>query len=390
MTSRNPTAPATVGDIQPVASANPVTTMIDEGNALQEQGRIAEAMARYEAAVQADPRCARAHLNRGNIFLIGVKLGEARSAYQLAIACDPHYAAAHFNLGSLHFGAGEFELALHNYREAIRISPDFSAALVGMGNALDSLGRTAEAVASYQRALEISPCYAEVHFNLGILAIAQGRQDDAIESLLRAIEIKPDFSQARDTLAIELSKIEDLDVAETSYRRALAIDPDSKRILFALAIILRDRGKAPEAVPLLLDALERAPTWELRLAFASCVARTTFTVEDSRVRAALKTAIAEPWGIPTQLCRPALSLIMLDWRIANCVRFANASWPARVPKSMLFDAHGLTALGEDSLLHTMLETAPINTIEFERFLTCARHALLESATSQELSAMLCE
>ena len=53
----------------PIASRNPAIAMIDEGNALEEQGRIAEAMARYDAAVQADPQCARAHLNRGNILL---------------------------------------------------------------------------------------------------------------------------------------------------------------------------------------------------------------------------------------------------------------------------------------------------------------------------------
>ena len=52
-----------------MASNNSALAMIDEGNALEEQGRIAEAMARYDAAVQADPQCARAHLNRGNILL---------------------------------------------------------------------------------------------------------------------------------------------------------------------------------------------------------------------------------------------------------------------------------------------------------------------------------
>jgi protein O-GlcNAc transferase len=61
----------------------------------------AEAMARYDAAVEADPRCARAHLNRGNVLLAGGRIDEARSAYQLAIACDPHYAGAHFKLGNL-------------------------------------------------------------------------------------------------------------------------------------------------------------------------------------------------------------------------------------------------------------------------------------------------
>ena len=108
---RTPTNPGTaaVGTAPQLEMGNSAAAMIDEGNALEEQGRVAEAMARYDAAVQADPQCARAHLNRGNILLAGAQFDEARSAYQLAIACDPHYAGAHFNLGNLHYRAGEFE-----------------------------------------------------------------------------------------------------------------------------------------------------------------------------------------------------------------------------------------------------------------------------------------
>jgi tetratricopeptide (TPR) repeat protein len=76
-------------ELPPAASRNFAVAMIHEGNALRKQGRIAEAMARYDAAVQADPQCAPAHLNRGNILLAGAQFDEARSAYQLAIACDP-------------------------------------------------------------------------------------------------------------------------------------------------------------------------------------------------------------------------------------------------------------------------------------------------------------
>ena len=72
---------------------------------------------------------------------------------------------------------------------------------------------------------------------------------------------------------------------------------------------------------------------------------------------------------------------MLDQRIARCVHLANASWPARLPKAALFGADGLAALASDSLLHAILEAAPVSTIEFERFLTCARHVLLEIASS---------
>ncbi len=374
-------ATVSAGSCQSVASVSPALAMIDEGNALQDQGRIPEAMARYDAAIEIDPQCARAHLNRGNILLGATKFDEARSSYQFAIDCDPRYAAAHFNMGNLNYKIGEFELALRNYQEAVDIRPDFADAWVAMANAFDNLGRTAEAVERYQRALIIIPDYPEVHFNLGSLAMAQGHHAMAVESLLRAFEIKPEFSEARRALGIALRKLEDLDVAEASYRRALAIEAESEQFLHELAMILAARGRAPDALQLLMPAIERGPTWAIKIAFAECAARLRFKADDSRIRAALKTAIAEPWGLPFQLCLPALSLILVDRRIAICVSNANASWPTRLPKAVLFGADGLTALAEDSLLHAMLAATPARSIEFERFLTCARYALLETALS---------
>jgi len=357
--------------------------MIDEGNALEEQGRMAEAMARYEAAAHADPRCARAHLNRGNILLASARIDEARSAYELAIACDPRYAGAHFNLGNLHYRVGEFERALGEYQRAVEFKPDFADAFVARGNALSSLGRTAEAVEAYERALAVHPGYAEVHFNLGTLATAQGRDQDAARSLRRAVEINPDFSQAHRALGLLLSRLDQLDAAEASHRRALTIEPDCVGILYELAVILLARGKSAEALQLIARALEREPTWPIKVAFVSTAARTRFMMDEPQIRAALTTAITEPWGTPTQLCRPALSLVMLDHRIAGCVRRANEFWPARLPKASLFGADGLAALAADSLLHAALESAPVSTLEFERFLSCARHALLESASRSQ-------
>lgn len=375
-------AAAAVVTNPPVESKKPLLAMIDEGNVLEEQGRITEAMARYDAAVQSDPRCARAHLNRGNVLLTRNQLDEARSAYQLAAACDPYYAAAPFNLGNLNYRAGEYERALRDYQVAIDIKPDFADAFVAMANALDSLGRTAEAFESYERALAINPAYAEVHFNLGVLATAQGRLDQAADSLRRAIDIRPDYASAHLALGRALSSLGRLDAAETSLRRALSIEPESAEILCNLAMTLLARSKAPEAVQLMMRTLERALTWTTKTAFASCVARTGFITNDSQIRARLTTAITETWGVPYELCPPALSLIMLNQIIAGCVRRANTSWPVRLPKATLFDTDGLATLATDSLLHALLEATPVTTIEFERFLSCARHALLETASSR--------
>jgi tetratricopeptide (TPR) repeat protein/SAM-dependent methyltransferase len=374
---------AGVADSTLVKSNDSVGALIDEGNALEEQGRVTEALARYDAAVRADPRRARAHLNRGNILLADARIDEARAAYESAIACDPHYAAAHFNLGNLNCRAGEYERALHNYETAVGIKPEFANAFVAMGNALDTLGRTAEAIASYERALALNPADAGVHFNLALLAMTQGRHEQATVSLRTAIDIRPDYAEAHHALGRVLSGVGHLDAAESSLRHALSLAPESDDVLYDLTMVLMARGKAPDGVDLTLARLERAPTWKIKMAFASCVARTEFMTNHGGVRAAVTVAIAEPWGAPYQLCRPALSLIMLDTRIAGWVRIVNERWPARLPKSTLFGADGLTALAADTLLHAVMEAVPVSTIEFERSLTAARHALLETATSEQ-------
>jgi tetratricopeptide (TPR) repeat protein/2-polyprenyl-3-methyl-5-hydroxy-6-metoxy-1,4-benzoquinol methylase len=366
-----------------VPSGDSVVALIDEGNVLEEQGRTTEAMARYDAALQADPRCARAHLNRGNVLLAGARIDEARSAYQRAIACDPHYAAAHFNLGNLNSRAGEYERALHDYQVAIDLKPDFADAFVAMANALANLGRASEAIERYERALAINPGYVEVHFNLGVLAMTEGRHEQAADSLRRVIQVRPDYAPAHYALGRVSTRLGHLDTAEASLRRALSIAPESEEILEHFAMFLLLRSRSAEAVQLIVSNLGRAPTWAIKRAFARCVARVRFTTNDSQIRAALTAALTEPWAPTHDLCEPALSLILLDTRIASCVRLVNYRWPARVPKATLFGAEGLTALAADPLLHALLEATPVSTIEFERFLTAARHALLATATSEQ-------
>jgi tetratricopeptide (TPR) repeat protein/2-polyprenyl-3-methyl-5-hydroxy-6-metoxy-1,4-benzoquinol methylase len=429
------------------------SAMIDEGNALEEQGRISEAMARYDAGARADPLFARAHLNRGNIFLGANQFDEARRAYQLAISCDPNYAAAHFNLGNLDYRARDYHRALDNYQIAISLRPDFADAFVARANALDSLGRTADAIESYERALAIDPGYAEVHFNLGLLTAAQERYEDAAKSLRgaiairpdyglayyqlgrvlqalgrsaeaieqlrhavrieptiheahynlgialqrlrpdppleeaasclrRAAELKPDFAQAHHILGIVQSYLGQLDAAEASLRRAFAIEPASADILHDLALMLQSSEKSEEAVQLIVPMLHRTPTWKIKSAFASCVATSRFTTDDAKIRAALTIAISEPWGMPYELCLPALKLVMLNRAIADGVRLANEAWPARLPKTALFGADCVVALESELLLHALLAAAPVRTVEFERFLTCVRHALLEISSGQ--------
>ena len=360
---------------------SPAVTLIDEGNALEAQGHPAQAMARYDAAVQADPRCARAHLNRGNLLLGGGRIDEARAAYQRAIECDPHYAGAHYNLGNLNAAAGELTLALANFAAAIALKPDFADAFVALANAQDALGRPAEAVASYQRALEIHPGYAEVHFNLGALLLAHGRSGAAVESLRKATELRPDYAPAHDALGVALTALGRCDEAEASLRRALTLAPGSEEILHHLVAPMRVSGRMLEAARLILDHFERhAPSWRLKTDFAHCITSVRFTAgRDPGLRAALTAAFTEPWAGPIVFRGPALSLVMLTPEIAAGVRLVNEQWPQRLSTAVLSGSGLLAKLAADRLLRAVLVTVPVTTPEFERFLTAARAALLESA-----------
>jgi len=199
--------------------------LIDEGNALEDAGRIVEAKSRYEAAIRLAPGLARAHLNLGNALIaIGDAQGAAK-AFSTATAKDPEYFAAHFNLGNAHLRSGAPRAAAEAYRKAVDLRPDFAAAQLALGCALEDLGQPGNAVAAYQRAVEIDPRYAEAHYNLGNVLQRLQNLDDAVASYRRALELKPDFVDAHVNLGNTLKDRGQVADAAACFRRALETMP---------------------------------------------------------------------------------------------------------------------------------------------------------------------
>jgi SAM-dependent methyltransferase/Tfp pilus assembly protein PilF len=260
---------------------------------------------------------------------------------------DPRYAPAHLNRGNTLLASGRLDEARSAYRQAIACDPRYAAAHFNLGNLDYRAGEFAHALRNYQAAVGISPQFADAYVGLANALVALGRTAEAIES----------------------------------YQRALALNPGHAEAHLNLGVLAMTQGQPNEAACRLSQAiaLTRAPAPTTKAAFAICAAQARFTANDPQVRAALFSAFTDAWAMPQDLCRPALELVLLDERIAGCVSRANDSWPARLPQALLFGAGGLAALSSDRLLHAVLESVPVSSIPFERFLTGARHALLESA-----------
>ncbi|HEV2286770.1 MAG TPA: methyltransferase [Steroidobacteraceae bacterium] len=165
------------------------------------------------------------------------------------------------------------------------------------------------------------------------------------------------------------------------------LDITSAAACLHLGILAMYRGRYADALPLLARTLAEGGAPAARAAFATCAARTRFASDDPLVRATLATAIAEAWGPLDDLCSAALSLVLLEASVAGCVRRAEECWPQRPPRALLYgDDGGLAALAGDRLLHAVLGAVPVKSIRLERFLTGARHALLEAAAADRPAA----
>ena len=282
-------------------------------------------------------------------------------------------------LGAAANRVGRSAEALASLQKAAALSPDDEDAHYNLGSALHNLGQTDEAANSYRRALALKPDYVEAHNNLGNTLKDMGRLDEAAASYRRALHIRPDYAEAHCNLGNTLNELGLSDEAEASLRRALQIRPDFVEALNSLALLLNAQGDPATALNIIFHSLHFRETAEAKNIFVACAKHLHFTQDDSMIRAAMVRALAEPWGRPSELAQACTGLVKLDADIGGCMKRAVNAWPRRMPAQELFGTNGLAALAAEPLLKALLDAMPICDLEMERFLTMARHALLETA-----------
>jgi len=173
----------------------------DLGRSLVEAGRLADALAPLQAAVQALPAHARAHDFLGRVLFAARRPDEALAHFQRAAALDPGDEMLHFDLGKVLTELGRVPDAVKAFQRALTVNPDYGPAYAGLGVASLQLGRPPEAIAAFQRAVLLAPDSAEAENGLAVALAQAGRTQDALEHVKRALALDPDFGPARDNLA---------------------------------------------------------------------------------------------------------------------------------------------------------------------------------------------
>jgi tetratricopeptide (TPR) repeat protein len=181
---------------------------------------------------------------------------EAVRYFTAALALRPDRPRLYADRAQALLEAGEPDEALANYRQCVALAPQQAWAHLYLGNALLVKGRPEEAIAEYREALRLKPDSAGAHLNLGIVLSKLGRLDEAIAEHGEAIRLKPDFPMAHNDLGVIYCDVKhDYPTAEAKFREAIRLKPDYAKAHFNLGNALRHQGKLDEAIAEYREAL---------------------------------------------------------------------------------------------------------------------------------------
>jgi tetratricopeptide (TPR) repeat protein len=186
-----------------------------------------------------------AQYNLGNEFLARGRMDEAIACYQRALQIDPGYSQPHNNLANALYKKGRIQEAITQFRIAVRINPGNVEALTDLGYVLSQNGQIDEGLADCEKAVQLSPRIAEVYNNLGLALFQKGRVDDAITEYQKCIAMKSDDADAHKNLGNALLQKGKATEAVAELRQAAALEPTDPKIQSDLAKALFMAGQTP-------------------------------------------------------------------------------------------------------------------------------------------------
>ncbi len=312
------------------------------GAALQVQGKLQEAVAIYDKAIQIKPDYVEAYSNRGGALKELGFLQEAVESCDKAIQLKPDYAEAYSNRGNALQKLGQLETALESYDKAIRLKPELSDTHSNRGVALRDLGRVEEALESYDKVIQLNPEYAEAYSNQGVALQGLGRLEEAVQSYDKAIQLRPDFAEAYANRGNVQKDLRQTDAAISSYQRAVSISPQND-LLWA--------------------------------GFAKLLQVVHFTSYSSELGDYLLQVLERPIVRPKDISLAVVSALHYHPTILSVLELSNTN---SIDENI---DHLTTQLSTIPLLLRIMELSTIADVDLERMLTRVRRAMLHKAVN---------
>jgi tetratricopeptide (TPR) repeat protein len=198
-------------------------------------------------------------LQRGISFQDAGRIEDAIAEHEKALEFDPDYVLAHTNLIILYGRTKQPQKAEEHFQAAVRINPNSADSYYNHGVVLFEQRRYVEAEVMFQKALEINPFHPQAFHNLGFMREQQGRLDEALEFYRKAVERQPNYPLAHFHIGRILANQKNYDEAIAHFLLALSPEDDSTpAYLYALSATYARAGNTEEALKYGRRAREQA------------------------------------------------------------------------------------------------------------------------------------
>jgi tetratricopeptide (TPR) repeat protein len=230
------------------------------GAVLVRLGNYVEAIEQYQAALKvASPAIApQLRLNLALAYYKSARIDQAISELEPLQTAAPNDLNLALLLADCRLRSGRFVEAIDVLKPFEAAHQDNDALNYVLGMALIRAGRIAEGQTRVERILGRGES-AEGHLLLGVAQFMAGDLPAASKEFSRSEALNPNLPSLHSYYGRALLFSGDADGAEAAFRKELAVDPNDFDANFQLASILAHRGKAEEARPLLVRAVQVRP-----------------------------------------------------------------------------------------------------------------------------------
>ena len=260
------------------------------GDVLRAAGRLEEARARYDAALDADPDQPLARAGRARLHVAD---GDLEAADALEVPADDRSLALRLAWADTAADRGELAAAVDKLDGVLAQNPGWLPALLRRGDFQRRLGRMAAAsrdleravglaasdpapryrrgllrrdlrdlegaLADFERAVALDPAFAAAHVARGAVYQAAGRHEAAMREFDRALEIAPADGHALTHQAVSRCAQGDYDRCRADAERAAAERPGDWRAHVARGHALLGQNAPDAAVRAYGEAIEQVP-----------------------------------------------------------------------------------------------------------------------------------
>jgi tetratricopeptide (TPR) repeat protein len=157
----------------------------DDAQQCRRHGDVTEAVSKYMAAIESEPRWCAPYYELGSLFFSRNDLSRATSLLRKSIEVEPIWAPAYFNLSACYKAAGEFQTALGLLLKYVELAPTDPEGFYAIGCIYMHTGDVQRENQAYEAALRLNSDYIPAHLNL-----ARDQSQDGGTARERPISLK--------------------------------------------------------------------------------------------------------------------------------------------------------------------------------------------------------